>query len=336
MPPFRRAYHAEAKAPAREAKPHTHINMRLSALVGGATVALAAAGYCYVLRRRVLSARVRLAVLNPCDASSIYNKNVMKMLHELLKAIGATNVVLTEIDVKNRSPSEVDAAIAGDYHGFIIPGSAAGAYEKDAWIVALAATIMKLHKQRRKMFGICFGHQIIAHALGGKVEKNAKHGVHAGTCAFDFTPLGASVFDQGDAATGALHYHHGDIVTRLPSSAALLGCSATNPSHAFAVFGAATAARTAVTRASIAASSTSDNRPHGLTLQAHPEFATETGRAVLRALIADPSETPAPAGCNAEEWRAERLRSVDDKRADAHSLEMTRTAVRLLWPTACS
>ena len=86
--------------------------MRLSALVGGATVALAAAGYCYVLRRRVLSARVRLAVLNPCDASSIYNKNVMKMLHELLKAIGATNVVLTEIDVKNRSPSEVDAAIA--------------------------------------------------------------------------------------------------------------------------------------------------------------------------------------------------------------------------------
>ena len=103
------------------------------------------------------------------------------------------------------------------------------------------------------------------------------------------TPLGASILPP-DGDTFTMLYHHGDIVSRLPPCAALLGCSATNPSHAFAVFSAATAARTAVTRASASANTI----PQGLTYQAHPEFSTPTGRRVLGALLADESETRAP------------------------------------------
>ena len=35
--------------------------------------------------------------------------------------------------------------------------------------------VRQLHAERRKMFGVCFGHQMIAHALGGTVQR-APHG----------------------------------------------------------------------------------------------------------------------------------------------------------------
>jgi len=57
--------------------------------------------------------------------------------------------------------------------GWLITGSKYGAYEDLPWIAPLEQLIRDIYASPRPMVGICFGHQIIAQALGGKVEKFA-------------------------------------------------------------------------------------------------------------------------------------------------------------------
>ena len=66
-------------------------------------------------------------------------------------------------------PQDVDECDA-----FLITGSKASAYDPEAWIKQLEDYIKKLADQQKKLIGICFGHQLIAQALGGKVEKSSK------------------------------------------------------------------------------------------------------------------------------------------------------------------
>lgn len=60
-----------------------------------------------------------------------------------------------------------------DHGAYLITGSPAGVYEDLPWIEPLL-TFLKLAKGRSKLVGICFGHQAMAQALGGHVEKSAK------------------------------------------------------------------------------------------------------------------------------------------------------------------
>ncbi len=57
---------------------------------------------------------------------------------------------------------------------FITTGSKAGAYDGDDWITQLIRFVQHLDEQRKKLIGICFGHQVIAMARGGQVENSSK------------------------------------------------------------------------------------------------------------------------------------------------------------------
>ena len=70
--------------------------------------------------------------------------------------------------LENEFPASID-----EQDGWIITGSRFGAYEDHDWIPPLESLIRDLHAAQSPMIGVCFGHQIIAQALGGKVEKYA-------------------------------------------------------------------------------------------------------------------------------------------------------------------
>lgn len=62
----------------------------------------------------------------------------------------------------------------GAWDFYITTGSKAGAWEDLPWIHHLIAFVQQLDKQKKKLIGICFGHQIMAMARGGLVEKSAR------------------------------------------------------------------------------------------------------------------------------------------------------------------
>jgi GMP synthase-like glutamine amidotransferase len=62
---------------------------------------------------------------------------------------------------------------AEDQDAYIVTGSAAGVYDDHQWIPPLK-TFLREAKGKAKLIGICFGHQIMAEAFGGRVEKSEK------------------------------------------------------------------------------------------------------------------------------------------------------------------
>ena len=89
-------------------------------------------------------------------------------------------------------PGGVDAA-----DGWLITGSKHGAYEPHDWIPPLEQFIRDAYVARVPVVGICFGHQIIAQALGGKVEKFAG-GWAVGRKTYDFAgkPVALNAWHQ--------------------------------------------------------------------------------------------------------------------------------------------
>lgn len=62
--------------------------------------------------------------------------------------------------------------------GYIITGSRSGVYEHDShpWINQMADLVRRIAKVGVPQVGICFGHQMLACAFGGKVEKTTNKG----------------------------------------------------------------------------------------------------------------------------------------------------------------
>ncbi|XP_044472547.1 gamma-glutamyl peptidase 5-like [Mangifera indica] len=57
------------------------------------------------------------------------------------------------------------------YDGFVVSGSPYDAYGNDYWILKLCFLLQTLDSMEKKVLGICFGHQVLSRALGGKVGK---------------------------------------------------------------------------------------------------------------------------------------------------------------------
>ncbi|KGJ04149.1 GMP synthase-Glutamine amidotransferase [Paracoccus halophilus] len=94
-----------------------------------------------------------------------------------------------------------------DADGWLLTGSRHGTYEDHPFIPPLEEFIRQAYAERVPMVGICFGHQIIAQALGGKVIKHPK-GWAVGPQDYDF---------GGDRVT--LNAWHQDQVVTLPEGA---------------------------------------------------------------------------------------------------------------------
>lgn len=112
--------------------------------------------------------------------------------------------------------------------GWILTGSRADAHGDEPWVRALLEWIRAAAATRARLAGVCFGHQAIAQALGGRVERADKWIVGPQTLTVEATPW-------FDAATVELNAMHRDVVTALPPGATTLGRGTTAAVPAFAL-----------------------------------------------------------------------------------------------------
>lgn len=142
-------------------------------------------------------------------------------------------------------PASVDACDA-----WIVSGSKHGVYDDLPFIAPLGAFLRDAYAAGTPLIGVCFGHQIMAHALGGRAEKSEKGwgaGVHGYQADIDPAWRGVRIADDL-----TLHAMHQDQVTIVPPDARTI---ARSPfcAHAALAYGPIDA-------------------PRAISIQPHPEF----------------------------------------------------------------
>jgi GMP synthase (glutamine-hydrolysing) len=119
--------------------------------------------------------------------------------------------------------------------GIVVTGSAAMVSARAPWSERAGAWLASALDAGTPLLGICYGHQLLAHALGGHVALNPL-GREIGTVRLALEPRA-----RGDALLGALpdpsyaHATHVESVLELPQGARRLAASERDPNSAFAL-----------------------------------------------------------------------------------------------------
>ena len=141
-----------------------------------------------------------------------------------------------------------------DCDRYLITGSTRSVYESEPWIERLEEYVRTLHQLRKPMIGICFGHQMIAQALGGRTEK-AEQGWGVGRQTYQMLETPAWL-DSSPLEFSILASHQ-DQVTELPDGATCIATSDFCKNAAFTL------------------------GDHVLCFQGHPEFTKEFSQGLL-------------------------------------------------------
>ncbi|CAH8263285.1 unnamed protein product [Arabidopsis lyrata] len=113
------------------------------------------------------------------------------------------------------------------YDGFVISGSLHDAFGDDDWIVKLCSLCQKLDDMKKKVLGICFGHQILSRIKGGKIGRASiglDMGLRSITMVKDAVKPGGYFGSQIPKSLAIIKCHQ-DEVFELPESATLLAYS---------------------------------------------------------------------------------------------------------------
>jgi GMP synthase-like glutamine amidotransferase len=150
---------------------------------------------------------------------------------------------------------------------YLITGSRHSVYEDQPWIHRLADFVRELDDARCKLVGICFGHQLIAHALGGETRA-AADGWAVGVQ--DTCVLAPAEWMLPYRERFGLLSSHRDQVVRLPQRAQLFASTDLCPNSGFTI------------------------GEHILSFQGHPEFSKGYSRALMdfrREMLGEPRYT---------------------------------------------
>ena len=153
-------------------------------------------------------------------------------------------------DVENGEyPADIDEVDA-----YLITGSKSSVYDDKPWIGELMDFVRQLDQRRKKLVGICFGHQLVAQALGGKTEKSSK-GWGVGLQSYRFSE--APKWHDKEALEFGILASHQDQVVRNAAGAAVLAGS------------------------EFCENAVCQVGNHILTFQGHPEFVAQYSREIM-------------------------------------------------------
>jgi GMP synthase-like glutamine amidotransferase len=152
---------------------------------------------------------MKLAILEtgrpPCDLASQFG-DYPSMFSEML----GPGFGVARFDVQaGELPGD-----PAEHHAYLITGSPAGVYDPLPWIQPLQDFIRRVTDS--KMVGICFGHQIMAEALGGRVEKSHKGwgaGLHA------YSVVRRESWMDGETCIAEPASHQDQVVVQPPNTA---------------------------------------------------------------------------------------------------------------------
>lgn len=165
-------------------------------------------------------------------------------------AFGPAGVDLRVYEVtRGELPASLD-----ECDGWITSGSRRSCYEDEGWIEALGDIARELAERRQPHVGICFGHQLVARALGGEVRR-AEVGWGIGARTFSVTSSAPWMRPEADRFT--ILMSHRDQVTRLPEGAEVLATADYCPVGAYRI------------------------DDHVFCVQGHPEFVPDLCRALI-------------------------------------------------------
>jgi len=167
------------------------------------------------------------------------------------RALLGESVATVRFDVQaGRLPDDPTA-----FQGAIVTGSAAGVYDDLPWIAPLMEWLRAARGQTR-LVGICFGHQALAHAFGGRVEKSDR-GWGLGLHRYDIRAHEPWMFPR--AASIAIPVSHQDQVLAVSPDARIIASSDFTP-YAGLAWG-----------------------EDAMSFQCHPEFQPEYAAALIEA-----------------------------------------------------
>jgi GMP synthase (glutamine-hydrolysing) len=145
--------------------------------------------------------------------------------------LGITDVEIDIVDAENGA----DLPSAQECAGVVITGSHSMVTDRLPWSVRLEEWIRSLIHTDTPLFGICYGHQLLAQAAGGQVGFHP-HGEEIGTVKVHLLPDCSNdpVFHSLPQSF-LVHVTHEQTVLRLPTGAIRLAANPYEPNHAFRV-----------------------------------------------------------------------------------------------------
>lgn len=146
----------------------------------------------------------------------------------------------------------------GLFDGFVISGSCNDAHGNDAWIVRLLNFLKKLDSLKKKTLGVCFGHQILSRALGGKTGRSTT-GWDLGVTTINLSPKFITS-TQLPSSLLVIECHRDEVI-ELPPSAEIVASSDKTGIEMF-IYG-----------------------DHIMGLQGHPEYTKDVLHSILDRLL---------------------------------------------------